>query len=263
MNPFQAFAADVFENELQGIAYQARRVKHYQERMARPRKKRKRSAASAFSQPGVMMKQPRRSFAYVNPVRSQELKFQDQQLDFLSTSAAVGNVQISSVNNIVSGIGPTQRTGRKIVVRGVQWRGHVILPNNVTNTSVRLRLGLDSQANGGTAQREETLNSSVGTTDPTTWFNNLMHVNRFKTFFDRVIDLNSSTVSSVTAGDPGQMQRKFSLYKKCEIPVEFDGLTGTISEIASNNLYVDALHQLVPLVQPSIISTVRIRFTDG
>jgi len=247
MNPFQEFASAVFQNELQRVVYERRRRDYYvaqKKQTPQPkmqyqgRKRRKRSRAQAFSV-AYVKPNPRRSLALVSTQVSQEMKFQDQQIDFLATSTSVGDVLISSVNNIVNGSGASQRVGRKIVVRAIQWKGFVFSPVGLSHSNCRLILALDKQANGAVAQREDFLNTSVGTSDPTTAFHNLMHVNRFRGIFDRTVVLNSMTED---ANQQRPVQRQFSFYKKCYIPVEFDGDAGTLETIASNNLFIDAIH---------------------
>ena len=87
-------------------------------------------------------------------------------------------------------------------------------------------------------------------------FKRLSNVGRFDTLVDRRHDVNALAGSSA-GGIPRNM--KFEMYKKCYIPIEFDGESGAVGEIASNNLFLDFVTDNSVFVDARI----RIRFTDG
>jgi len=55
----------------------------------------------------------------------------------------------------------------------------------------------------------------------------------------------------------------FEMYKKCNIPIEYSGTTGAITEIRSNNIFLLASSdgQADDLV--TMVGNCRVRFSDG
>jgi len=219
-------------------------------------RKRRRSSGKAFS---YAAKRPRAGLKMVAMRQpQQELKFADKVVEMVSSQVRTGNVEIATVNNIADGTGASARIGRKVVIRSIQWKGLVMLSNGNAAASLRVIMGIDKQANGGTAQREDVLATTVG--DPTHWFRNLMHVNRFQSVMDKRLVINAMTSDAST---PDPVTRNFEFHKKCYLPIEYDGTTGSLDEIASNNLYCDFVSDLTSDPGHVLKSIVRLRFTDG
>ena len=173
-------------------------------------------------------------------------------MDFSSDIS--GPVLRSSINLIANGTGAKQRIGRKIVIRSVHVRGtYTGGGSGFPNNTIRLILGVDKQTNGVITQREELLDVSG---EGVNMFKRLSNVNRFETLFDRRHDVNALAGTNA-GGIPRNM--KFEMHKKCYVPVEFDGTTGLVSEIASNNIFLDFITDNSVFVDGRF----RIRFTDG
>ncbi len=166
-----------------------------------------------------------------------ELKFHDLDIDDAVIAAGV-TVAANSCNLIAQGTTESQRVGRKCVIRSINWRltltkaegdGVTDPPNADT---VRILLYLDKQCNGAAATATDILESANYQS-----FNNLANKSRFRTLMDRTYDLNHQAGGgNGTNSDWAQVQISDTFFKRVNIPIEFDGVNGTLTEIRSNNI---------------------------
>lgn len=190
-----------------------------------------------------------------------ELKFHDRTLDD-DVVSDTGTVT-STLNEIAQGVTESQRIGRKCTLKVISWRWSIELPihNSVSQPiadSVRIILFVDKQANGDKANVTDLLETAK------IWsFRNLANQMRFNIVLDRVIDIEYPTISLTEAGSVFHAPfttKAGGFYKKCSIPIEFSGTTGSIGEIRSNNLSL-------LLISRSGVATfkseVRVRFSDS
>lgn len=173
-----------------------------------------------------------------------------------------GGTDQASINAIAQGDGPSERDGRKVVIKSVQARGQVTLnsgPGLISYARIRMILYLDKQANGAAATVTDIL-ETANINSHLNLSNNL----RFTILWDKVIDLNSTgNVVSTTGSDTyGNAVRSFKFYKKVNIPVEFDGTTAAIANIKSNNLNFLFISYENGLPESDIFGTARVRYTD-
>jgi len=189
-----------------------------------------------------------------------ELKFHDQEID--DAIIAAGGVLTTSINLIAQGTGESERIGRKCTVRSIMWRGALTLPEGelqgAPGTGERFRLILyhDKQANGAAATALGIL-EVVGVDN----YRNLANSGRFDILYDKHIDLNHLTLShfAVNSFSFAGVNRGFSFFKKCAIPLEFDAAAGALTELRSNNLGVLIISEGG---SGAIASSVRLRFSD-
>ena len=189
------------------------------------------AAARPFKRP---YKAPRYKGGGVAPG---ELKFLDTTVD--DAIIAAGGVVTPTINVMVQGIAESERIGRKCTIRSIMWRGSLTLPEAETQGApgaaerFRLILYQDKQANGATAAGTDIL-EAVTVDD----YRNLVNVGRFNLLCDQHIVLNYLTTShfAVNSFSNAEVHTNFSFFKKCNIPLEFSGVNGTIDEIRSNNL---------------------------
>lgn len=193
--------------------------------------------------------------------RDAELKFHDVNLD--DAVVAGGGVVTPTVNIIPQGVTESERIGRKCTIKSINWRGTITLPEvdaAVTpgNTEyLRVILYLDKQCNGATAATTDLLESADIYS-----FRNLANSSRFTFLLDKLHVLNYQTLASDGAGvvSSAAVARQFTLYKKCDIPIEFSSTTGAIGEIRSNNIGVLLL---CSSGTASFYSKFRLRFSDS
>ncbi len=207
---------------------------------------------------------PKRAAPYYGAYasRSGELKFHDVDLDDAIISGA-GNIT-DSINKIAQGVTENTRVGRKCTLKSVLWRYQLAVDEAIDGAtpaqsdSIRVILYLDKQANGATAAVTDILES-----DDFQSFRNLANSGRFTILMDRVHTLNYVTLTSTQNADTfdsSQMLVDKQFYKKCNIPLEFSGTAGAITEIRSNNLGV----MLMGLNNTARFgSKFRLRFSDG
>ncbi len=192
---------------------------------------------------------------------SEELKFHDVDIDDPNIAAG-GTVQATSLNLIGQGTTESERIGRKCIIRSINWRFSIVLTGAAVNTStsdgVRVMLVLDKQCNGVMPTGNGT---DILETSNLQSFNNLANKGRFRTLMDRTYDMNAgSGAGSGFAADTytfGEHIVNDTFFKNVNIPIEFDGTTGVITEVRSNNLVVLLLAQTGLCV---FGSTVRLRF---
>ncbi len=190
-----------------------------------------------------------------------ELKFHDLDIDDGSITQA-GTIAEDSCVTIAQGTTESERLGRKITIRSINWRWDIV---KIASTSpsngdevVRVILYLDKQTNGATA-------TTVGLleTDDYQSFNNLANKSRFRILMDRTYVLNAlSGGGDGTVNDLYSMIISDSLYKKVSIPIEYDNslTTGVITTVRSNNIGVLLLSKTGAISQ--FASKMRLRFSD-
>ncbi len=193
--------------------------------------------------------------------KSGEIKFHD--VDLNDDPVASGATITPSICLIAQGVEESERIGRKCTIRSINWRFQVNLPEvdaaatPATPTTVRLIVYLDKQCNGAAAAGTDLLETADIHS-----FRNLSNVGRFVFLLDKVVCINYLTMASDGAGvvSMGQVFREFTFFKKCNFPIEFNGATGAIAEIRSNNIGV----LVVGLSGAGAInSKFRLRFSDN
>ncbi len=197
-----------------------------------------------------------------------EAKFLDQDIDDASI-AANGTIFTNasaeaSLLRIPEGNGESERIGRKITIRSINWRFTVMLPEadgsaNAKNaTTVRVILYLDKQCNGTAA----TITDILETND---WqsFNNLANSKRFRTLMDRVYDIEPKAGGgNGTTSDWAEARISDTLFKKVNIPIEYDNTasTGALATIRSNNINMLILSDTS--LDATFESKMRLRYSD-
>jgi len=186
-----------------------------------------------------------------------ELKFHDVDLDD-ATISATGTVT-ASINLIPQGVTEITRVGRKCTITSIGWRYHVELAAISTvggSDTARVIMFLDKQANGATAAVTDVLESADFQS-----FNNLSNSGRFRTIMDQTVTLNRlASAGDGTANDSAPVRQSGTLFKQCQIPLEFSAGTGAITEIRSNNIGVLLISDAAVT---SFESKIRLRFSDG
>ncbi len=190
-----------------------------------------------------------------------ELKFHDVDLDDAVVTQA--GALTASINLIPQGTTEKTRIGRKAVLKSINWRFDITMNDtssaDTTSEVFRVIMYLDRQCNGATAVVATA--AGILETDDYQSFNNLANKGRFLTLMDRTYDLNCPSGSGQNAADVfGEQVMHDSLFKKVDIPIEFDAATGAITEIRSNNIGVVLITKTGNLT--TFASKIRLRFTD-
>jgi len=194
--------------------------------------------------------------------RGGELKFFD--LDLNDADIAQAGTVVDSINHITQDVTENARVGRKCTIKSIHWRFMLELAGVDAQATaggsetVRLILFLDKQCNGATATTTDLLEA-----DNFQAYRNLVNTGRFDFLMDKTVSMNHLSGWSDGAGLTSQdvLQKNFVFNRKCNTPIEFNGTTGAIAQIRSNNfgiLLITAVGELVRLD-----SKIRLRFSDG
>ena len=191
---------------------------------------------------------------------SAELKFHDLAVDD-AVVAVNGTIIDNSVNNIPQGTTEITRIGRKCTIRSINWRFSMQLLTEANTATpgvdtVRVIMYLDKQCNGAAATVTDILES-----DNYHSFNNLANKSRFRTLMDRTYTFSHPCASGADAtAEWGPEKQDDTFFKNVNIPIEFDGTAGALTEIRSNNIGVMLLSQAGLC---NFTSEIRLRFSDA
>lgn len=195
--------------------------------------------------------------------KSSEQKFFNTSYDgdFGSTLEVLPGGGVStSLCLIPQGAEEDQRIGRKCVITKILLRGYTF-QKAITNTATMLRmlLILDTQCNGAYPAATDVLEGTPTVID----FNKLANSMRFRVLRDWFMPLptDGAFALSTDVVNYGRRFTKFKYNKKCKIPLEFNGATGAITELRSNNLILMAIAVNNDTYTFSIKT--RLRFSDS
>lgn len=175
----------------------------------------------------------------------------DAELKWFDFNVAASNpttggtiIGTGTIVNIAQNTGQSERIGRKITVKKVQLRTQIIMPAltangvNVQGDILRVIVYQDKQCNGATAAVLDILTTN-------TWnsYRNLSNSNRFIVLSDKTYDSSYETFSVDAGGLFNAIGSRESdnQIMKCDIPIEYSGVTGAVNEIRSNNICVLAI----------------------
>ncbi len=169
---------------------------------------------------------------------SEELKFKDVDIALLADITAETSILASSglLNLIAQGTGESQRIGRKCTIKSISLKGNYRLQPaesapEFASSMFYLYILLDTQCNGTLATWGNVFNS----TNAAKGHFNLKNQGRFKLLCKKVIELASSASGALDTY--GNRERNLEIYKRVNIPIEFSGVTGALTEVRSNNIF--------------------------
>lgn len=185
-----------------------------------------------------------------------ELKFFDTSLSFAAD--ATGEVPATGQLNLIpQGVTESTRVGRLALIKSIQINGlATFVPSTAATAAVvaYIYLVMDTQCNGAAAGVTDVLTS----TDLSVALPNINNSMRFRILKKFVLPLNAPAGATTAYNN---VQRPFTLYKRCSIPIDFSSTTGAITEIRSNNLFLIA-GMIGADDTVSVTGTVRLRFAD-
>ncbi len=189
-----------------------------------------------------------------------EYKFHDVNADD-AVIANTGSI-LTSLTLIAQGVTESTRVGRKCTIRSISWRGDITLPTTATAAEtgdvVRMMLILDTQANGDVPVTADILQTGVIYS-----YMFLANSTRFKVLKTFWLTMSSPAGSGRGSTDTlsyAERFKRFAFFKRCNIPIEYSGTTGVLTEIKSNNLIIFTISRSG---FASLISKVRLRFSDA
>jgi len=170
-----------------------------------------------------------------NPGPDQEMKFFDTALSFFFD--ATGEVPATGQLALIpQGDTESTRDGRMAYVKSIYIKGflrHVPAAAATASTLAHMYLVLDTQANGGPAGVTDVLTS----TTLSGALVNLANSGRFRILKKWTWAFNAS--AGVTTAY-NNTSKYIQYFKRCDIPMHFNGTSGAIGEIRSNNIFLIA-----------------------
>lgn len=168
-----------------------------------------------------------------------EVKFFDSNFPQTAIPAGAASLIDSTiVAQIVNGVGPSDRIGRRIKVVKVDYSVSVFMNGATAVTSteaVRLDFWLDKQCNGAAPTPVELYTALAGSPG-TCQMPNLFNEKRFKRLFSKVHQFNSmNTTAGATVTANVGFKFEGSFRPNCV--VEYDATTGNITDLTSNNIF--------------------------
>lgn len=189
-----------------------------------------------------------------------ELKFHDDPGTGIVLLPAWDALKTSIVD-VPQGTGESERIGRRVTMKSVNIKGWMIREalSNLAVSQARVRLALvqDKQTNGALTNPLDVWNeNSVDS------YRNLSNVGRFNILYDKTFTLNVlAAAGNGSTNTTAAFGRYFKISRKINMPIEFDGPTGGISELQSNNLVWFAIFD--GATTTTINFNVRVRYTDA
>lgn len=187
---------------------------------------------------------------------------------FLDTDVGAGiggvapTMEFSNLCVVPQGDEESQRIGRKIRVKSVDFKGTLTLaPATVatsTSDNIRVMLVLDTQTNGAQFAATDLLE-----TDSYFSFNNLANSGRFRVLKKLQYSLSAQGAAATGAAFTfGEVTRNISFHHNCDVPIEYDNSanTGAITTVRSNNLFIVTQASTGNIV--TIAGDARIRYSD-
>ncbi len=173
------------------------------------------------------------------------------------------------ISTPVQGDGEQERIGKKILIKSVQVKGLINIPQLEAQTdpfpatSVYVAIVLDTQTNGAQMNSEDCFkNSGAIALMASNPMKNLLFGKRFRIIKMKKMTLNlaSASTSAVNNFNINGTQRQFNLFAKLNMQVQFNaGTTGVVANVIDNSLHVIAFANTV-LTAPTIQYQARIRF---
>lgn len=177
---------------------------------------------------------PLTKYVRVVPV---ELKFFDTVFGTAAIPPGPATLIDSTIVNMINGVGPSDRVGRKVKVTKIDYSLSVVIVGataGINTDAVRFDIFLDRQANGA-APTAADLYTAVAGVPGTGQFLNILNEKRFKRLYTNVRQLN--LLSGIGAANPGAnagFKLEGSIYPNCII--EYDASAGNVTDLTSNNI---------------------------
>lgn len=199
--------------------------------------------------------------AYGMYTLNREKKFYDGNIT--GTPGVTWTNLYNSINLVQPGTGPDDRIGDKVWIHSVHMKLDITFDWLSTATqlqagAVRLFLAIDKQCNGANPTASEVMQTGG---QNILQFRDVNKIKRYTILFDKTFVSNPISDDS-TLNVRKQIYWKFNKKFKKPILIDFDGVSGGISEVVSNNLFVGMVTSGATGVGVGITAQTRIRFTD-
>lgn len=203
------------------------------------------------------------NYSRIRKIVGVEKKYLDTIETSTVISATTGTIS-GAVLNIAEGSSDVTRVGNKITVTNVNVRIHFNVADMTTaafqNRNVRFILYIDRQANGSAPQPTEIISIPGGISEKS--YRNLDNLDRFVILRDKFIHLpmiSTNALHTLTGPSP-----VYTFNKKVECAVHYNGATGALTELRSNNIAFLLVPDVPVTAQAiSFTSLTRIKYIDS
>lgn len=196
-----------------------------------------------------------------------ELKFLD---NLLSATNVGGGLLQPTINPIAGGSTESTRVGRRVTLRYLEFAMRVVTRTLAAGTErtrpYRIVVYIDHQCNGATATGSDLFENFGTLTNDEKMLakRNLINQKRFTFLYDRTFimrpDVAFTSAGAFTFNNVAQDRiHKFNTKLNC--PIEFNGVTGAISEICCNNIGWLIVEGFSGGLQAECLT--RVRFSDN
>jgi len=159
---------------------------------------------------------------------------------------------------IAQGTSESQRIGTKICVKSVYIRLSLTLADDSASDSYRFALVLDKQANGAYPTYSDVYSPSGGGAPAQYLFPiNISNTERFIVLKEWFGDIVNQTHDGTAYGVVSKSSKK---YLKVDLPIDYNGPNGSVTEVRSNNLILVGASRLDDKTTYQI--TTRLRYSD-
>lgn len=172
-----------------------------------------------------------------------------------------GVIAENSFCEMAQGVGENERLGRKCTIKQLHITGTCTLatPTSTSDTDdiVRVMVIQDKQTNGSAENITDVLEYTGYQS-----FRNLSNSSRYRVLGEKIMAMNAVGGANVAAGYAGASVNKtfkFNL-SKLWVTMEYDGATGAVSEMRTNNIFLLAISKSGLC---SIVCQSRCRFADN
>lgn len=188
-----------------------------------------------------------------------ELKFLDLTFSKTQTECQTGAILSTSLVTVPQNTTESGRIGRKVTVKAISIR--LVITLNTTETAsntddgLRVIVFLDKQTNGQAATVTDILKTNTYLS-----FNNLANKDRFRILSDKFIDIACQAGAyDGSVAKFGVISKTRSMHLKLNLPIEFSGTTGAITELRSHNIGILVKNDQGKI---SVAGTSRVRYSD-
>lgn len=180
-------------------------------------------------------------------------------IDLAANTYACDNVgTLTALNLVATGSDFTQRIGRRITIKTVQLEGMLGPVDSTTNmTKVQMWLVYDSQPNGVLPAITDFMSQSRADA-----FLNLNNRDRFKVLWNLSTTLGGNN-NIATQPYQAPAVANVSVYKKCSLPVVYDGAGATMADVQTGAVYLICLGNQIAGTGAAFTGSTRIRFVDA
>lgn len=193
----------------------------------------------------------------VNPRQGGYVGFETKFKDFEASGTIANTItgseidpgsSVNCISAVAQGDGESERTGRRIVLKSLEIRGTIILPDRDAQAvmdvgkTVRFLVVLDKQTNAAQLNAEDVLtDNSLFDVNAMV---NLEYRNRFTVLADKLFQLDylSGASDGAAVTSQGGQTKSFKLYIPLgNLPVNFTGTTAVVASVVDNSLHCIAI----------------------